>query len=42
MRARLLLALSLLLLGACGGGGAGPNVILISVDTLRRDALRAY
>jgi len=42
MRARLLLALSFLLLGACGGGGGGPNVILISVDTLRRDALRAY
>ena len=42
MRARFLLALSLLLLGACGGGGGGPNVILISVDTLRRDALRAY
>lgn len=32
-----------LLLAACGGGGPrGPHLIVISVDTLRRDALAAY
>ena len=36
---------ALLLLGACGRGGgtpARPNVILISIDTLRADHLSAY
>lgn len=34
--------LAVLALGACGERAPRPNVILISIDTLRRDALRAY
>ena len=34
--------LGTLVLAACGAGASGPNVILISVDTLRRDALYAH
>jgi arylsulfatase A-like enzyme len=34
--------LGTLVLTACGSEASGPNVILISVDTLRRDALYAH
>jgi arylsulfatase A-like enzyme len=42
-----LLLLALLVMAGCGGGaseqkGPGPNIILISLDTLRADHLRCY
>ena len=42
---QLFAALTALLLGsACGGGGAAPakNLLFISIDTLRADALGSY
>jgi len=36
------LAVLLLALAACGEPARRPNVVLISIDTLRRDALRAF
>ena len=41
MLPRSFLAPASLLLAACGGP-SGPNLIVISIDTLRRDALAAY
>ena len=44
-RAASLLAPVAFALGACGGSGArveGPNVVLISIDTLRADHLGCY
>lgn len=42
MSRALLVLLGTLVLAACGGEARGPNVILISIDTLRRDALDAH
>ena len=42
MSRALSMLLGTLLLAACGREASGPNVILISVDTLRRDALYAH